>query len=49
MAGRRGRSYSARAFAVSLGWILALLVGYWLIADWDAVPRLFVSLLPLTG
>ncbi len=41
MGGRRQQPYTARAFAVSVGWILALLGSYWLIADWQAVPRLF--------
>lgn len=45
MGGRRQQTYSARAFAVSVGWILALLACYWLISDWQAVPRLIDSAL----
>ncbi len=43
MGGRRRESYSIRAFAVSVGWIIALLVSYWVLSDWQAVPRLFSS------
>ncbi len=45
MGGRRQQSYNARAFMVSVGWILALLACYWLISDWQAVPRLFTTAL----
>jgi hypothetical protein len=37
---------SVRAFAVSVAWILALLGGYWLLADWHQLPALASSLLP---
>jgi hypothetical protein len=42
MGGRRQQSYNGRALAISVGWIFALLACYWLIADWQAVPR-FIS------
>ncbi len=45
MGGRRQQSYNGRAFAISVGWILALLASYWLISDWQAVPRLITSAL----
>ncbi|HUN40549.1 MAG TPA: hypothetical protein VMU81_09685 [Acetobacteraceae bacterium] len=37
---------SVRAFAVSVAWILALLGGYWLLAEWNQVPALASALLP---
>jgi hypothetical protein len=49
MPSRRQQTYSLRAFAMSVGWILALLVGYWLIADWQAVPRLFATAFARVG
>ncbi len=45
MGGRRRETYNARALAVSVGWIIALLVCYWVLSDWQAVPRLFSSTL----
>jgi hypothetical protein len=37
---------SGRGFAAPVLWILVLLAGYWLIADWQEVPRLISSLAP---
>lgn len=45
MGGRRRETYSGKAFAISVGWILLLLACYWLISDWQAVPRLINSAL----
>lgn len=37
--------YSGRAFAVPMGLILGLLVAYWLLTDWHALPRLMSNTL----
>ncbi len=39
----RKAEYSGRAFAVPMGLILGLLVAYWLLTDWHALPRLISS------
>lgn len=39
----RKADYSGRAFAVPVGLILGLLVAYWLLADWQALPLLIKS------
>ncbi len=39
----RKTDYSGRAFAVPMGLILGLLVAYWLLSDWQALPRLIKS------
>lgn len=31
---------NGRAFAVPLAWIAGLLGAYWVLADWEALPRL---------
>jgi len=36
---------SMRAFAVSVAWILVLLGGYWLVADWGRLSDLASGLL----
>jgi hypothetical protein len=45
MGSRRQQSYNGRALAISVGWIIALLACYWVITDWQAVPRLITSTL----
>ena len=39
----RKADYSGRAFAVPMGLILGLIVAYWLLTDWHALPRLISS------
>jgi hypothetical protein len=34
---------SARAFLVPMAWIVALLAGYWVLADWQALPGLITA------
>jgi len=36
---------SMRSFAISVAWILVLLGGYWLLADWHQLPALASGLL----
>lgn len=36
---------SVRAFAISVAWILVLLGGYWVLADWRQLPALASSIL----
>jgi hypothetical protein len=36
---------SGRAFAVPVLWIVVLLAGYWVISDWQSLPRLFTDTL----
>lgn len=37
----RKADYSGRTFAVPMGLILGLIVFYWVLVDWHALPRLF--------
>ena len=37
--------YSGRSFAIPMGLILGLLVAYWLLTDWHALPRLMANTL----
>ncbi len=39
----RKADYSGRAFAIPMGLILGLVVAYWLLTDWHALPRLINS------
>ena len=39
----RKADYHGRAFAVPMGLILGLLLAYWLLTDWHALPRLISS------
>ena len=41
MPGSRKEEHPGRAFAIPVMWILVLLVSYWLMSDWQALPRLF--------
>src|SRR3954469_7212954 len=43
MPGSKKEETNGRAFAMSVLWILVLLAGYWLIADWQVLPRLISS------
>ncbi|MBN8926138.1 MAG: hypothetical protein J0H19_05895 [Rhodospirillales bacterium] len=43
MGGRRREAYSARAFFVSVAWIVMLLVCYWVLSAWPVLPRLITS------
>ena len=37
---RSKRDPGARVFVIPLLWIAALLVGYWLLADWNTLPMM---------
>ncbi|HXT80508.1 MAG TPA: hypothetical protein VN702_13155 [Acetobacteraceae bacterium] len=43
MAGSRKAEHPGRAIAIPVMWILVLLVSYWLMSDWQALPRLLSS------
>jgi hypothetical protein len=43
MAVPRKDEVSGRTFAAPLLWIIVLLAGYWLLADWQDVPQLIAS------
>ena len=34
---------STRAFLMSVMWIVALLAGYWVLADWQSLPSLITT------
>ena len=43
----RSESISLRALGASVAWILFLLAGYWLLADWQSLPALASSMMAL--
>ena len=45
MPGSRKAEHHGRAFAIPVMWILVLLLSYWLVSDWQAVPRLITGAL----
>ena len=43
MGGSRRYASSGRTFAISVAWIVGLVISYILIADWQSLPRIVSS------